>query len=80
MNPRTSDQGGTEDYSGSEALDPALAGPFALVVTAAVPHGLSRHRPQAICRAYLAKRLVKRHIPKIIQAADYIWENFGTRL
>jgi MoxR-like ATPase len=35
MNPCTSDQGGTEDYSGSEALDPALADRFALVVTAA---------------------------------------------
>ena len=35
MNPCTSDQGGTEDYSGSEALDPALADRFALVVGAA---------------------------------------------
>ena len=35
MNPCTSDQGGTEDYSGSEALDPALADRFALIVTAA---------------------------------------------
>lgn len=34
MNPCTSDQGGTEDYSGSEALDPALADRFALIVTA----------------------------------------------
>ena len=35
MNPCSADQGGTEDYSGSEALDPALADRFALVVNAA---------------------------------------------
>ncbi len=35
MNPCSSDQGGAEDYSGSEALDPALADRFALFVTAA---------------------------------------------
>ncbi len=32
MNPCSSDQGGTEDYSGSEPLDPALADRFALIV------------------------------------------------
>ena len=35
MNPCTSDQVGAEDYSGSEALDPALADRFALIVTSA---------------------------------------------
>jgi MoxR-like ATPase len=35
MNPCSVDQGGTEDYSGSEALDPALADRFALVIEAA---------------------------------------------
>ena len=35
MNPCSADQSGTEDYSGSEALDPALADRFALVVNAA---------------------------------------------
>ncbi len=34
MNPCSTDQGGSEDYSGSEPLDPALADRFALVVTA----------------------------------------------
>jgi hypothetical protein len=35
MNPRTADQDGTEDYAGSDPLDPALADRFALVVAAA---------------------------------------------
>ena len=35
MNPCSADQGGTEDYAGSEPLDPALADRFALVVNAA---------------------------------------------
>ena len=34
MNPCSSDQSGTEDYAGSEALDPALADRFALFVQA----------------------------------------------
>ena len=48
MNPCTSDQGGTEDYSGSEALDPALADRFALVVTAADWGDLTNAQQQAI--------------------------------
>ncbi|MCX7140928.1 MAG: MoxR family ATPase [Proteobacteria bacterium] len=35
MNPCSADQGGAEDYAGSEALDPALADRFALFVRAA---------------------------------------------
>ena len=35
MNPCSSEQSGTEEYSGSEALDPALADRFALFVQAA---------------------------------------------
>ena len=35
MNPCSADQAGTEDYAGSEALDPALADRFALFVRAA---------------------------------------------
>jgi MoxR-like ATPase len=34
MNPCSSDQGGAEDYAGSEALDPALADRFALFIEA----------------------------------------------
>ena len=48
MNPCTSDQGGTEDYSGSEALDPALADRFALVVTAADWNDLTAEQQAAI--------------------------------
>jgi MoxR-like ATPase len=48
MNPCTSDQGGTEDYSGSEALDPALADRFALVVNAADWSELTHAQQQAI--------------------------------
>ena len=48
MNPCTSDQGGVEDYSGSEALDPALADRFALVVTAADWGELTAAQQQAI--------------------------------
>ena len=48
MNPCTSDQGGTEDYSGSEPLDPALADRFALVVTAADWGDLTNAQQQAI--------------------------------
>ena len=48
MNPCTSDQGGTEDYSGSEALDPALADRFALVVTAADWSELTSAQQEAI--------------------------------
>jgi MoxR-like ATPase len=35
MNPPSSDQNGSDDYTGSEALDPALADRFGLFVTAA---------------------------------------------
>ena len=48
MNPCTSDQGGTEDYSGSEALDPALADRFALVVGAADWSELTAEQQAAI--------------------------------
>ena len=48
MNPCTSDQGGTEDYSGSEALDPALADRFALVVNAADWSELTAEQQAAI--------------------------------
>jgi MoxR-like ATPase len=48
MNPCTSDQGGTEDYSGSEPLDPALADRFALVVSAADWGDLTNAQQQAI--------------------------------
>ena len=48
MNPCTSDQGGTEDYSGSEALDAALADRFALIVTAADWSELTVAQQQAI--------------------------------
>jgi len=48
MNPCTSDQGGVEDYSGSEALDPALADRFALVVTAADWSELTAEQQAAI--------------------------------
>ena len=48
MNPCTSDQGGTEDYSGSEALDPALADRFALVVNAADWGDLTAEQQAAI--------------------------------
>ena len=48
MNPCTSDQGGTEDYSGSEALDPALADRFALVVGAADWSDLTAEQQAAI--------------------------------
>jgi MoxR-like ATPase len=48
MNPCTSDQGGTEDYSGSEALDPALADRFALVVSAADWNELTAEQQTAI--------------------------------
>jgi MoxR-like ATPase len=48
MNPCTADQGGTEDYSGSEPLDPALADRFALVVPAADWSELSAEQQQAI--------------------------------
>jgi len=48
MNPCTSDQGGTEDYAGSEALDPALADRFSLIVTAADWSELTHAQQQAI--------------------------------
>jgi MoxR-like ATPase len=48
MNPCTSDQGGVEDYSGSEALDPALADRFALIVTAADWSDLTAEQQAAI--------------------------------
>lgn len=48
MNPCTSDQGGVEDYSGSEALDPALADRFALIVTAADWNDLTTEQQAAI--------------------------------
>jgi len=48
MNPCTSDQGGTEDYSGSEPLDPAHADRFALVVTAADWNDLTAEQQAAI--------------------------------
>jgi MoxR-like ATPase len=48
MNPCTSDQGGTEDYSGSEALDPALADRFALIVPAADWGDLTAEQQAAI--------------------------------
>jgi MoxR-like ATPase len=48
MNPCTSDQGGTEDYSGSEALDPALADRFSLIVTAADWSDLTDAQQKAI--------------------------------
>jgi MoxR-like ATPase len=48
MNPCTVDQGGTEDYSGSEALDPALADRFALVIDAADWGELSAEQQAAI--------------------------------
>jgi len=48
MNPCTSDQGGTEDYSGSEPLDPALADRFSLIVTAADWSDLTHAQQQAI--------------------------------
>jgi len=48
MNPCTSDQGGTEDYAGSEALDPALADRFSLIVTAADWSDLTNAQQQAI--------------------------------
>ena len=48
MNPCTSDQDGVEDYAGSEALDPALADRFALIVTAADWRDLTLAQQQAI--------------------------------
>ena len=48
MNPCTSDQGGIEHYSGSEALDPALADRFALIVTAADWNELTAAQQEAI--------------------------------
>ncbi len=48
MNPCTSDQGGAEDYAGSEALDPALADRFSLIVTAADWSDLTHAQQQAI--------------------------------
>ncbi|MCG7755029.1 hypothetical protein, partial [Flavihumibacter cheonanensis] len=42
------DQGGVEDYSGSEALDPALADRFALIVTAADWNDLTAEQQAAI--------------------------------
>ena len=48
MNPCTSDQGGVEDYSGSEALDPALADRFALIVAAADWSELTSDQQRAI--------------------------------
>ncbi|NLH77856.1 MAG: MoxR family ATPase [Acidobacteria bacterium] len=41
MNPCSSDQGGSGDYSGSEALDPALADRFALFIEASDWAGLT---------------------------------------
>lgn len=48
MNPCTADQGGAEDYSGSEPLDPALADRFALIVTAADWSDLTAEQQAAI--------------------------------
>jgi MoxR-like ATPase len=48
MNPCSSDQGGVEDYSGSEALDPALADRFGLIVPAADWNDLAPEQQAAI--------------------------------
>jgi len=48
MNPCTTDQGGVEDYSGSEPLDPALADRFALIVPAAEWSDLNAEQQAAI--------------------------------
>src|SRR5512139_1577118 len=48
MNPCSSDQGGVEDYSGSEPLDPALADRFALIVNASDWSDLSTAQQTAI--------------------------------
>jgi MoxR-like ATPase len=61
MNPCTSDQGGTEDYSGSEALDPALADRFALIVPAADWTDLTAAQQQAIVAPAGEGRVVPRH-------------------
>jgi MoxR-like ATPase len=48
MNPCSADQGGGEDYAGSEPLDPALADRFALIVTAADWSDLTAEQQAAI--------------------------------
>src|SRR5512139_47344 len=67
MNPCTSDQGGTEDYSGSEALDPALADRFALVVTAADWSDLTAEQQAAIVAPSGEGKVTPRH-PEWCQA------------
>jgi len=67
MNPCTSDQGGTEDYSGSEALDPALADRFALVVTAADWNDLTAEQQAAIVAPSGEGQVTPRN-PKLCQA------------
>jgi MoxR-like ATPase len=48
MNPCSADQGGAEDYAGSEALDPALADRFGLIVPAADWNELAPEQQAAI--------------------------------
>jgi len=67
MNPCTSDQGGTEDYSGSEALDPALADRFALIVNAADWSELTAEQQAAIV-APSGEGLATPRNPKLCQA------------
>jgi MoxR-like ATPase len=67
MNPCTSDQGGTEDYSGSEALDPALADRFALIVTAADWGDLTAEQQAAIVAPSGEGKVTPRH-PQWCQA------------
>jgi len=67
MNPCSSDQGGTEDYSGSEALDPALADRFALIVTAADWSDLTAEQQAAIVAPSGEGKVTPRH-PEWCQA------------
>src|SRR3954470_11525402 len=71
MNPCTSDQGGTEDYSGSEALDPALADRFALIVTAADWSDLSSEQQTAIVAPSGEGRVTSPNAP--LRAAVAAW-------
>jgi len=61
MNPCTADQGGVEDYSGSEPLDPALADRFALIVTAADWSDLSAEQQASIVAPSGEGRVTPRH-------------------
>jgi len=67
MNPCTADQGGVEDYSGSEPLDPALADRFALIVTAADWSDLTAEQQAAIV-APSGEGMVTPHQPEWCQA------------